>query len=130
MVELSVFLFNRFGGKSNDLEKLQFHDNVIENRSGDDETPNDEVKVLICDNASYSDQKMSACARNYIIMLSQTQTKQKKKLDNKFIFRKLLNNILDDENWTKFDSEHILKEYKKKFEACKSKLNFTNPYFL
>ena len=129
MVELGAFLFNKFG-KSTDLSKLQLQACSNENDTSE-EVLSEEVKVVICENTNFFDQLMSACARNHIIKLSSSLTKQKTKFENKFIFRKLLNSVLEDKIWAENDTENLIKIYKKKFEACKSKqLSFLVFFYL
>ena len=122
MLELSVFLFNRFGGTSQDLSKFQFRDKYAEEGAAA-EPPVDEVMSLICENVSYADQKMSSCARNYIVKLAHAESKQSKKHENKFIFRKLLNSVIDDGDWAKYSTEKVQTTFKRRLEACKSKLS-------
>ena len=121
MLDLSVFLFNKFGGTSQDVCKLKFQDKFAEDESAELELPSDKVTTLICDNSNYTDQTMSACARNYIVNIAQLELKQNKKHENKFIFRKLLNCVIDEDAWVANDTENILKLYKRRLEACKSK---------
>ena len=121
MIELSVFLLNKFGGKPQDVSKFQFQESHVDEQSSLEEAAvNDEVTALICDHVGYSDQKMPACTRNYIIQLSSTLTKAKKRVENKFIFRKLLNSVLCDDAWSSLDSEQLKVVHKKKLDACKS----------
>jgi len=55
--------------------------------------------VTICDMPKYRMHKMNACEKQKIELLSKNVNKNKKKAESKYVFRKILNAALDDNEW-------------------------------
>ena len=59
--------------------------------------------VPICDLPKYFMHKMDAGEKNKIVTLSNRVNKHHKKPESKYVFRKILNAALDENEWVNFD---------------------------
>ena len=84
----------------------------------------------ICDSLEYAEHKMQAKSKAFIEELSKKITKHYKRVESKYVFRKILNAALPDKKWAEYCTEEILEIYGHKLTACKCMLYLKALYFV